>query len=81
MEGLNNMIKTAKLRGWIKGFEVAREGIDSLEVTHLQYADDTLTFCDAEEDQLKHLRLILVLFEGRGHWSAYQLEKEFNVPY
>lgn len=38
-------------RGWIKGFEVAREGIDSLEVTHLQYANMlmTLIFCDAEE--------------------------------
>lgn len=43
---------------------MARKGIDSLEVTHLQYVDDTIIFCDAEEDQLKHLRLILVLFEG-----------------
>jgi len=48
----------------VKGFEVAREGTDSLEVTHLQYADDTLIFCDAEEEQLKYLRVILVLFEG-----------------
>lgn len=64
MEGLNNMIKTANQYGWIKGFDVARRGNDSLEVTHLQYADDTLIFCDAEEDQLKHLRVILVLFEG-----------------
>lgn len=35
-----------------------------MEVTHLQYADDTLIFCGAEEDQLKYLRVILVLFEG-----------------
>ncbi|XP_070009924.1 uncharacterized protein [Nicotiana sylvestris] len=64
MEGLNNMIKTANLFGWIKGFDVARKGNDSLEVTHLQYGDDTLIFCDAEEDKLKHLKVILVLFEG-----------------
>lgn len=43
---------------------MAREGRDSLEVTHMQYADDTLTFCGAEEEQLKYLRIILVIFEG-----------------
>ncbi|WMV13963.1 hypothetical protein MTR67_007348 [Solanum verrucosum] len=64
MEGLNNMIKAANLRGWLRGFDVAREGTERLEVTHLQYADDTLIFCDAEEEQLKYLRVILVLFEG-----------------
>ncbi|WMV45337.1 hypothetical protein MTR67_038722 [Solanum verrucosum] len=64
MEGLNNMIKAANLRGWIRGFDVAREGTERLEVTHLQYADDTLIFCDAEEQQLKYLRVILVIFEG-----------------
>lgn len=32
-----------------------REGGDSLEVSHLQYADDTLIFYDAEEQQLKYL--------------------------
>lgn len=33
-------------------------------MTHLQYADDTLIFCDAEIGQLRYLRVILVLFEG-----------------
>lgn len=33
-------------------------------MTHLQYADDTLIFCGTEEGQLKHLRVILILFEG-----------------
>ncbi|WMV13372.1 hypothetical protein MTR67_006757 [Solanum verrucosum] len=28
------------------------------------HADDTLIFCDAEEQQLKYLRVILILFEG-----------------
>lgn len=44
MEGLNNMIRTAKYNGWISGFEVAKNNEGSLEVTHLQYADDTLFF-------------------------------------
>nr|XP_016455345.1 PREDICTED: uncharacterized protein LOC107779425 [Nicotiana tabacum] len=63
MEGLNNMIKTTKVNGWIKGFEVARNGTNSLEITYLQYADDTLVFYDAEEEHLRFLRVILVLFE------------------
>ncbi|KAH0658710.1 hypothetical protein KY289_027458 [Solanum tuberosum] len=64
MEGLNSMIKTTNTRGWLKGFDVSRDGAGSLEVTHLQYADDTLIFCGVEEEQLKYLRVILVLFEG-----------------
>ncbi|WMV48673.1 hypothetical protein MTR67_042058 [Solanum verrucosum] len=64
MEGLNNMLKTAHTKGWIRGFNVANEGNLRLEVTHLQYADDTLIFCDAEESQLKILRVILILFEA-----------------
>lgn len=64
MEGLNNMIKIAKTNGWITGFEVARNGNRSLEVSHLQYADDTVIFCGAEEEQVKYLRHILVFFEG-----------------
>ncbi|WMV37954.1 hypothetical protein MTR67_031339 [Solanum verrucosum] len=64
MEGLNNMIKTAKTNRWITGFEVSTNNERSLEVTHLKYADDTLIFCDADEEQLRYLRVILVLFEG-----------------
>lgn len=63
MEGLNHMINTAKGYGWISGFEVSISSGDSLEVTHLQYADDSLIFCEAEEP-LRYLRVILVLVEG-----------------
>ncbi|CAN4105181.1 unnamed protein product [Withania somnifera] len=44
MEGLNNMIKTAYLNGWLRGSDVAGEGAERLEVTHLLYVDDTLIF-------------------------------------
>lgn len=64
MESLNNIFKTTNFYGWRKGFEVARVGSDSLEVTHLQYVDDTLIFCDADRNQSRHLRIILLLFEG-----------------
>ena len=36
-----------------------------LNISHyLQYADDTLVFCGAEKEQLKHLRVIFILFEA-----------------
>lgn len=49
------MVKTAKQKGWIKGFEVGRRDNSSMEITHLPYADATLIFCDANMDQLKYL--------------------------
>ncbi|XP_059277663.1 uncharacterized protein LOC132031768 [Lycium ferocissimum] len=44
MEGMSNMFQTAKVNGWIRGFQV---GAGNLEITHLQYADDNLVFCEA----------------------------------
>lgn len=44
IEGLNNMFKIAQVSGWIQGFEVARNSDSSLEITYLQYVDDTLIF-------------------------------------
>ncbi|WMV28378.1 hypothetical protein MTR67_021763 [Solanum verrucosum] len=64
MEGLNSMIKTAHINDWIRGFNVVKEVNTRLEITHLQYADDTLIFCDAEDSQLKILRIVLILFES-----------------
>lgn len=46
------MVKTTNLNGWLKGSDVARAGRYGLEITHHQYANDTLIFCDAEEEQL-----------------------------
>lgn len=58
-EGLNSMVKTTNMNGWLRGFNVATEGRDNLEVTHLQYADDSLIFYDADEEQIKVMRVIL----------------------
>ena len=58
------MLKIAKTTGRIQGFEVSKVAGNSMEITHLQYAHDTLIFCGAEEEQLLILRLILVYFEA-----------------
>lgn len=40
-------------------------GVDnSPDISHLQYADDTLIFRDAEEDQYRMLRVIFILVEA-----------------
>ncbi|WMV22464.1 hypothetical protein MTR67_015849 [Solanum verrucosum] len=62
MEGMSNLIKTTKGKGWIKGFQAGE--LSSLEITHLQYADDTLVFCEAETKQILILRVIFVIFEA-----------------
>ena len=33
-------------------------------VTNLQFADDTLIFCDASEEQIRNLKAILICFEA-----------------
>ena len=58
------MLNIAKITGRIQGFEVSKVAGNSLEITHLQYADDTLIFCGDEEEQLLIIRLILVYFEA-----------------
>lgn len=54
------MLNIAKTTGRMQGFEVSKVAGNNVEITHLQYADDTLIFCSAEEEQLLILRLILV---------------------
>lgn len=58
----------------------------NIEVTHSQYTDDTLIFCDADERQLLILRSILVLFEGVSglhiNWresQLYPINEVYNI--
>ena len=62
MEGLNYMVRKANELGWIKGFGAYANRDTNIEITHLLYADDSLVFCEAEVDQISHLRAILVIF-------------------
>lgn len=46
-EALSRMIKVAEEIGMINGFKLA---VNTSVVMHLQFADDTLIFCAAEEE-------------------------------
>lgn len=64
MEGLSQMLDKAKQLQWIEGFSVGNSSIDSISVSHLLYADDTIIFCGAERSQVQYLNLILLIFEA-----------------
>lgn len=84
MEGLNNLIQTAKVRGCISGFQVGDNAGNNLEITRLQYADDTLIFCGATEEQMLILRVIFNVFEAVSglhiNWSfIYPVNTVSNI--
>lgn len=64
MEGFNNLMQTARTKGWMRGFKVKNSNANDLEITHLQYADDTLILCEASRVQMLCLRAIFNTFEA-----------------
>lgn len=65
MEGLSDLIQTAKVKkGWLRGFQVEHRALNGLEITHLQYTDDTLIFCEAVREKMLILRVIFIIFEA-----------------
>ncbi|XP_028121753.1 uncharacterized protein LOC114318966 [Camellia sinensis] len=57
---LGRIIDLAKDKGVIEGFVVGR---DRIEVTHLQFADDTIFFSSKEENKVGCLLQVLRIFE------------------
>lgn len=47
-----------------RGFKVNCRADCNMRISHLQYADDTLVFCESDREQLKVLRVIFILFEA-----------------
>ncbi|KAF3658234.1 putative programmed cell death protein 5-like [Capsicum annuum] len=66
------MIKTTNTNGWLRGFDVARNGGENLEITHLQYADDTLIMFEVEEENV-----ISAKYEEEDNWMT----KDITTPY
>ncbi|WMV13686.1 hypothetical protein MTR67_007071 [Solanum verrucosum] len=79
MEGLSDMLKSAQVNNKIRGFIVNEGNSLGVSISHLQYADDTLVFCEAEKEQLKHLRVIFILFEAVSELHI-NWEKSFIYP-
>ncbi|XP_028070644.1 uncharacterized protein LOC114273078 [Camellia sinensis] len=58
--GLNILLSRAKELDIIKGADVGSNG---LRVTHLQFADDTILFCEANRREVSNIKSILRCFE------------------
>lgn len=84
MEGLNFMIRKYRENGWIRGFCANINMKNAMEISHLLYADDSLVFCDVEVTQIRHLRVILTIFEGISglhvNWHKCCLYSVNQVP-
>ena len=63
MEGLSCMLDVAATTSQFSGFSVGSTVDNSVMVSHLLFADDTLIFCDAVPTQIACLRAILARFE------------------
>lgn len=53
------MIQKACAQGQLKGFKVKKEGA---QVTHLQFGDDPLFFIKSQENQVRLLKNMLMMF-------------------
>ena len=60
-EVLNKMLLKAEALGFFKGLEV---GVGQVKITHLQFADDTLIFCEPKMDFLVNIKRLLSIFQG-----------------
>ncbi|KAL9686487.1 hypothetical protein QQ045_023947 [Rhodiola kirilowii] len=60
-EGLSKILNKAKEDGFLSGIEWVKNGD---RMTHLQFADDTVLFCNAEMKEVQFLTMILHAFEG-----------------
>lgn len=49
MESLNCLIKKVREMGFIFGFKVGGRGSEGVEVIHLLFANDAMTFCEASQ--------------------------------
>ena len=55
IEVLRILLKRAMKGGFILGCTFRRRGGEELSISHLLFADDTIAFCGALEDQLLYL--------------------------
>lgn len=63
MEVLSRMISVLLNSGFMAGFLVRDTNRSTLNISHLLYGDDTLIFCEVEQDQIRALRALLLYFE------------------
>lgn len=64
MEELSRIISALVQHSFIVGFFVGHFNRDTLNISHLLSAYDTLNFCEAKHNQIRALRAILLCFKA-----------------
>ena len=59
MEVFSKMIKRVEGVGLLRDFKANGRRGGGVCVSHLLFADDTILFCDADEEQILHVRMLL----------------------
>ena len=76
VEMLNKLVAKAVELGEIESIQVGREGI---ELSHLQFVDDTLLFCLVEKETSRNYRRLLLSFEIMSGLTI-NFEKSALIP-
>ena len=61
---LSIMLRRAVAGGYLSGCNFRSSEENDLSISHLLFADNTIIFCEAKEDQLLHLSWILLWFKA-----------------
>ena len=64
MEVFSRMLRRGEGAGLIRGFKVEGRRGGGKCVSHLLFADDTILSCDADVEQILHIRLLLLCFQA-----------------
>ena len=80
METLSRLVNKATDTGFLEGFQITNARTESMLISHLLFADDTLSFGKPYESNLVYLRCILLLFEAMSSHRV-SLAKAFSSLY
>ena len=64
MEVLSNLIRRAVEGGFLSGCRIRGRRRQSVHISYLLFADDTIVFCEARKEHLTHLSWILFWLEA-----------------
>lgn len=72
------MIRIALQNRWIKEFEIGDSIEEIMEVCQLQYADETVVFCEPKVEQIGYIRMILTILEASSRLKVNRAKTSFS---
>ena len=79
MEVFSKMMKRVEEAGLFRGFRAGGRRDGGVCVSHLLFVDDMILFCDVDEEQILHVRMLLLCFQAVTVLKVNALKSEM-VP-